>query len=115
MRVIDRSPAWSRGLYRLCHRFGFAVLALVLGLVPTLTSTAPATSASPEAVQDPGFAQVVKKVLPAVVSISVRTTPESGDEQQTGEAATPSNPATADSPFEEFLRKFFEDQGATRH
>jgi len=55
----------------------------------------------------------VKKVLPAVVSISVRTTSEPGDGQQTGEAATPSNPATADSPFEEFLRKFFEDQGIT--
>ncbi len=97
---------------RPCQRFHLAVLALILGSGVALTSAVPAAIADSGATQDPGFAQVVKKVLPAVVSISVRTTPESGDQQQSEETATPSNPAT-DSPFEEFLRKFFEDQGTT--
>lgn len=113
MRAIDRSPSSGRGRFRPCLRLRLAVLTLVLGSGLTLTSPAPALSASSETTQDQGFAQVVKKVLPAVVSISVRTTPEPGDEQRTGEAVTPNNPGTADSPFEEFLRKFFEDQGTT--
>ncbi|HEV2548327.1 MAG TPA: DegQ family serine endoprotease [Stellaceae bacterium] len=66
----------------------------------------------------PSFAPLVKKVLPAVVNISVteRANAPDGDEDQDADADTPGGgpQGTPGSPFDEFLRKFFEQQGPGR-
>ncbi len=79
-----------------------------------LAATAPA-SASATAVPLPGFASLVKQVLPAVVNISVSeksgfNDAENDDEDQSspGEGPFPGFPP---SPFDQFLRRFFNQQG----
>ncbi len=68
---------------------------------------APQTMASPIALmQQQSFAPLVKKVLPAVVNISV--TQKAGAEQM---ASEPDEiPGFPNSPFDEFMRRFFEQQ-----
>jgi serine protease Do len=63
-------------------------------------------------VQLPSFAPLVKKVLPAVVNISVtaRANAPEGDDQDMDSEQGP-GPGMPSSPFDEFLRKFFEQQG----
>jgi serine protease Do len=70
-----------------------------------------AQTASPS-VQLPSFAPLVKKVLLAVVNISVtsRANAPEGDDQDMDSEQGP-GPGTPSSPFDEFLRKFYEQQG----
>lgn len=67
------------------------------------------TMTSPAAlIQQQSFAPLVKKVLPAVVNISVT---QNGDPDAMAEEAEPGGtPSFPNSPFDEFLRRFFDQQ-----
>jgi serine protease Do len=89
----------------------FAPLALAETTPPPLTQSAPA-------VQVPSFAPLVKKVMPAVVNISVTEKTGAGDDtaqndqdQDTGPDQGGPQQGFPPSPFDEFLRRFFEQQG----
>src|SRR5271167_576103 len=77
----------------------------------------PQTMTSPVAlIQQQSFAPLVKKVLPAVVNISV--TQKSGADQMAEEQEQGSPfPGFPNSPFDEMLRRFFDQQtpGGQRH
>jgi len=77
---------------------------------PKVSPAVPETLTSPVAlIQQQSFAPLVKKVSPAVVNISVS---QKADADATAEEPemTPS-PGFPNSPFDEFLRRFFEQQG----
>jgi serine protease Do len=76
---------------------------------PTLAAPAmPQTMTSPVAlIQQQSFAPLVKKVLPAVVNISV--TQKAGADQMAEEQEQPSE-GFPNSPFDEMLRRFFDQQ-----
>src|SRR5271170_6398177 len=80
---------------------------------PTAASpTAPQTMTSPVAlIQQQSFAPLVKKVLPAVVNISV-TQKSGADQMSEEEDQSPGSPFQGfpNSPFDEMLRRFFEQQ-----
>jgi serine protease Do len=96
--------------------------ALVVGIAAGLGGAAPAPSAAAASagvppvtgpttplVRQPSFAPLVKKVLPAVVNISVTET-GSGQEEMSREGQLAPFPNLPDSPFDELLRRFFEQQ-----
>src|SRR5690348_836748 len=105
-------------------------LATSVGLGLALAPAAWAQTASPAPLLQPqvpgsalpSFAPLVKKVLPAVVNISVteRANAPDGDEDQDADSDTPGGgggggpQGMPGSPFDEFLRKFFEQQGPGR-
>jgi serine protease Do len=100
------------------RRVRAAALATTVGLGLVLSplafaelAGAPAPlSASPGA-QLPSFAPLVKKVQSAVVNISVTSRAwGNGDDQDSDDDQGPSQ-GMPSSPFDEFLRKFFEQQG----
>ena len=80
---------------------------------------APATpttmTSSAALIQQQSFAPLVKKVLPAVVNISVSQKGD-GEAMSEEQEMTPS-PGFPNSPFDEFLHRFFEQQnpGGQRH
>jgi serine protease Do len=79
------------------------------------TPAAPQSMTSPVALmQQQSFAPLVRKVSPAVVNISV--TQKAAADAMTEEQEGPS-PGFPSSPFDEFLRRFFEQQnpGGQRH
>jgi serine protease Do len=83
---------------------------LSLALAPLAWAEAPAPQAAGTALPLPSFSPLVKKVLPAVVNISVVEKSDVADDaeqdsDQGGQQGAPS------SPFDEFLRRFFEQQG----
>src|SRR5215469_9448880 len=89
-----------------------ALAPLVWAESPTTPPTAPQMMTSPVALtQQQSFAPLVKKVLPAVVNISV--TQKSGADQMSEERqqfqGTPFQ-GFPNSPFDEMLRRFFEQQ-----
>jgi serine protease Do len=94
--------------------FGLGLAPLALAEVP---QPAPLTQSAP-AVQLPSFAPLVKKVTPAVVNISVtEKAGGNGDMAQNGEQDQDAGPDQGgpqqgfpQSPFDEFLRRFFEQQ-----
>jgi len=70
---------------------------------------APQTMTSPVAlIQQQSFAPLVKKVLPAVVNISVSQ--KGNGEAMAEEPELAPSPGFPNSPFDEFLRRFFEQQ-----
>jgi serine protease Do len=82
----------------------------------TISPAVPQTLTSPVAlIQQQSFAPLVKKVLPAVVNISVAQKADA-DAMAEDPEAVPS-PGFPNSPFDEFLRRFFEQQnpGGQRH
>src|SRR6516162_5379566 len=95
-----------------------AAVAVGLGATLALTpmvwaenpmAAAPQTMTSPVAlIQQQSFAPLVKKVLPAVVNISV--TQKSDAEQMAEEPEMAPFKGSPNSPFEEFMRRFFEQQ-----
>jgi serine protease Do len=73
-----------------------------------MPATAPQTMTSPVAlIQQQSFAPLVKKVLPAVVNISV--TQKAGADQMAEEQEAPFQ-GFPNSPFDEMLRRFFDQQ-----
>src|SRR5258708_5677452 len=98
--------------------FGLALAPMAWAEV---TQPAPLTQSAP-AVQLPSFAPLVKKVTPAVVNISVTEKAGTGDgdlaqnqdqdqDQDTGPDQGGPRQGFPQSPFDEFLRRFFEQQG----
>src|SRR5215469_17873953 len=91
--------------------------ALSVALTGTPLAFAYAQAAGSAIVQMPSFAPMVKKVLPAVVNISVAEKSDvasSGDDdqdqdQQLGQNDNPFQ-GFPPSPFDEFLRRFFQQQ-----
>ncbi len=80
------------------------------GNPPPAALAAPQTMTSPVAlIQQQSFAPLVKKVLPAVVNISVTQKPAA--DQMAEEPETAPFQGMPNSPFDEFLRRFFEQQG----
>ncbi len=73
-------------------------------------------AAGRESVALPSFAPMVKRVLPAVVNISVQMKPGAGGDQESDqEQFSPDQnqpfPGFPPSPFDQFLRRFFDQQG----
>jgi serine protease Do len=86
----------------------------IAGVPPEASPSGQATAL----IQQQSFAPLVKKVLPAVVNISVTQTGSAGEEMsQEGELAPFPHLPDSPSPFDEFLRRFFEQQepGGPRH
>ncbi len=109
-----RLPKVSRGR---AAALGFGIGA-TLALSPMVWAESPAPAPADQAmtsatalIQQQSFAPLVKKVLPAVVNISV--TQKSGADQM-AEEGDPSEgmpfPGFRNSPFDEMLRRFFEQQ-----
>jgi serine protease Do len=93
---------------------GLGVAAAPAGWAQT-ASPAPLLQPQASGAALPSFAPLVKKVLPAVVNISVteRANAPDGEQDQDADADTPGGgpQGMPGSPFDEFLRKFFEQQG----
>ena len=121
--LSTRSPAFK---LRLATAAAGVALALAFGPLAQ-AETVPAGSASPLAAALPSFAPLVKKVMPAVVNVSATLKPgtEMSDEvgngdqdqdqqdqqdQDQGPNVGP-NQGFPQSPFDEMLRRFFEQQG----
>jgi serine protease Do len=119
--VPGRAPAGQRSLRK-------ALLATALGaviVVPTLVPYGMAQSTSGQNVTQqspqllPSLSPIIQKVMPAVVNISVTSKPgavSSGDEEgDVSPQAAPGDesptPGFPQSPFDEFLRRFFNQQG----
>jgi serine protease Do len=113
----SRSPARTL-------RFGTfaAAVALSLAFSPIAgVSPAYAQSNSPMAAALPSFAPLVKKVMPAVVNVSATLKPgsaategmDNGDQDQDQDQGPDLGPNRGfpQSPFDEMLRRFFEQQG----
>ena len=76
---------------------------------PTVGNAAAETMTSPMALmQHQSFAPLVKKVSPAVVNISV--TQSGGSDTMAEEPEQGTSPGFPNSPFDEFLRRFFDQQ-----
>ncbi len=89
---------------------GGAVLAPSSAAAASAALTGAAQLAPPPAlIQQQSFAPLVKKVLPAVVNISVTQT-GSGGEEMSQEGQLAPFPNFPKSPFDEFLHRFFEQQ-----
>ncbi len=99
---------------------GFGLAFAPLAFAET-AQPAPLTQSAP-AVQLPSFAPLVKKVTPAVVNISVTEKAGAGDgdmaqnqdqdqDQDAGPDQGGPRQGFPQSPFDEFLRRFFEQQG----
>ena len=94
-----------------------ASVALALAFSPLALADTPAT-ASPMAAALPSFSPLVKKVMPAVVNVSanLRGDADTGDDQgsdqdQLGPGQGGGQQDFPQSPFDEMLRRFFEQQG----
>jgi len=80
------------------------------GSPPQATQTTPQTMTSPIALnQHQSLAPLVKKVSPAVVNISVSRRADAAVMSEEPELAP--SPGFPNSPFDQFLRRFFEQQG----
>ncbi len=93
-------------------RLRAAVLATGLGVSLALMPLAGARAqdAGGNLVQMPSLSPLVKKVLPAVVNISVLERADAND-QTADEGDNQFQGIQPGSPFDEFLKKFFEDRG----
>jgi serine protease Do len=94
-------------------RLRAAALAAGLGAGLAFAPLAQAQDGSGSLVQMPSLSPIIKKVLPAVVNISVLekadAADQTADESDGGFGQSPGLPQG--SPFDEFLKKFFEDRG----
>ena len=98
------------------RRVRAAALATSVGLGLALAPFAwaetqtPAPQVTSQSAALPSFAPLVKKVLPAVVNISVTEKANAADDETDMDGGGPQQ-GFPSSPFDEFLRKFFEQQG----
>lgn len=121
MKVDNRDQGASPRRSRLAAALALGFCLIEMACVPHQVETDPSAAAPPPpvaapdpaaAVQLPSFADVVQKVIPAVVNITaVGTHPTDEEEEpESGENAPEFGP-NGQSPFEEFLRRFFGPQG----
>ncbi len=81
---------------------------VIAAAAPGIAAPSPASAAAPQ----PSFAPLVKKVLPAVVNIAVKEKAGfTGEEDEEGPPGAQPFPFFPQSPFDQFLRKFFNQQG----
>jgi len=92
------------------RRLWLAAPALALALAVAPLAFADAPPAAP-AVQLPSFAPIVKRVMPAVVNISVTEKAAAGGYDLDDDSGQDSPQDFPPSPFDEFLRRFFQQQG----
>jgi serine protease Do len=92
-------------------RLRAAVLAAGLGASLAFAPLAQAQDASGSLVQMPSLSPLVKKVLPAVVNISVLEKADASDQTADEGDGGDFQGIPQGSPFDEFLKKFFEDRG----
>jgi serine protease Do len=113
------APLQARSTFQ---RVRAAALATTVGLSLVLPSLAFAETAAPPAAQPgstvplPSFAPLTKRVLPAVVNISVTEKPGAAADEDQDASPSPDEDQGPQqgfppSPFDEFLRRFFEQQG----
>src|SRR5215470_16079604 len=84
---------------------------LGVGLVLLPPAGTQAQDASGNLVQMPSLSPLVKKVLPAVVNISVLERADAADQTADESDNNDFQGIQPGSPFDEFLKKFFEDRG----
>jgi len=108
----------SRPFPKAGRELRFTALAAAFALALTGAPLAQAETASPTAplaASLPSFAPLVKKVMPAVVNISASLKPGSDQTADPGDDQDQSGPDSGQgfpqSPFDELLRRFFEQQG----
>ncbi len=113
--LLPISPRSKASAFR---RVRAAALATSVGLGLALAPLAwaqtemPAPQGAVAGAQLPTFAPLVKKVLPAVVNVSVTEKADTvADEQDMDSDGNGPHQGMPSSPFDEFLRKFFEQQG----
>jgi serine protease Do len=111
------SPISCRSKATAFRRIRAAALATSVGLslayapmVWAQTAT-PAPAVSSQAAALPSFAPLVKKVMPAVVNISVTEKADASDDGDQMDDQGGPQQGFPQSPFDQFLRKFFEQQG----
>jgi len=93
-------------------RLRASLLAAGLGASLAFAPLAQAQDASGNLVQMPSLSPLVKKVLPAVVNISVLEKADASDQTaDEGDGGGDFQGIPQGSPFDEFLKKFFEDRG----
>ncbi len=104
-------------------RLGFGLLAfglaIAIGEMPSVRAQSPqgVPSQAGTRVAMPSFAPIVKAVLPAVVNVSATQQPASGQGRssqggsQRQTAPLQPNPDESQSPLDELLRRYFEEQG----
>jgi serine protease Do len=104
--------SWHRA--RLATLAGGVALSLVASPIFAATPTTPdrsAAAATSAITSLPSFTPLVKKVMPAVVNISVVMKgpgPVSEEQDQLGPGDNQQNPEFPPSPFDQFLRRFFQ-------
>src|SRR5512146_2969846 len=108
----------SRPLPKTGRDLRFAAFAAAFALALAGAPLAQAETASPSAPLVsalPSFAPLVKKVMPAVVNISASLKPGTDQSEDPGDDQEQSGPDSGQgfpqSPFDELLRRFFEQQG----
>jgi len=89
----------------LVSTLGVVVAAAPIIVLAETASPPPVTANGPQ-VSLPSFAPLVKKVLPAVVNISVKEKAESADEEDQSPGDEQPSP-NGEPPFDQFFRKFF--------
>ena len=104
IQVFSR-PAPALGRVRV------AVLAAGLGASLAFAPLAQAQDGSGSLVQMPSLSPLVKKILPAVVNISVLEKADANDQTADESDGGDFEGIPQGSPFDEFLKKFFEDRG----
>ncbi len=105
VHVLSREPR----LGRLRAAALAAGLGVSLALVPLAQTRA--QDAGGNLVQMPSLSPLIKKVLPAVVNISVLEKGDAGDQTADEGDGGDFQGIQPGSPFDEFLKKFFEDRG----
>ncbi len=103
----DRATAW--------HRLHLAALAagvsLCLVAVPMVRAETTAPLAPSAATPLPSFSPLVKKIMPAVVNVTVTMKADAADaDEQTGPGDAEPSPNFPSSPFDEFLHRYFQQQ-----
>ncbi len=97
------------------HLGRFRALMLAAGIGASLAFAplvqAEAQDAAGNLVQMPSLSPLIKKVLPAVVNISVLEKADAGDQTADEGDGGDFQGIPPGSPFDEFLKKFFEDRG----
>jgi serine protease Do len=104
VHVFSREPRLGR------LRTAVLAAGLGVGLVLVPFAGTQAQDAGSNLVQMPSLSPLVKKVLPAVVNISVLERADTND-QTADETDNEFQGIQPGSPFDQFLKKFFEDRG----
>ncbi|HLJ64528.1 MAG TPA: DegQ family serine endoprotease [Stellaceae bacterium] len=109
---FQKKPVFSRRVraYALAGGLGLTLILPPMVASQFLNPSPAAAQARTELTSLPSFAPMVKKVMPAVVNISATQKPGTPSDEEEDQDAAPDEgptPGFPPSPFDEFLRKFF--------